>query len=282
LQCGGSKLINPGVAHEAFPRDEPVMCVKFSAMTFNMQFAQRWDSHEPDMAPIHLPATIAFLRKHPHDIYLLQEVEKARPGGEQCQPPPNFNALKSALPGYHSVFAYPKVNPDELPFGIALAIFSRWPITAFEAVDLPPAQVPFEFEGERKQPSHRQLLKAKTMIAGRELTLFNTHLQAFFMIDASSNDHREQRDLVESSLRQADGPALLGGDFNCAPGEAIVEQFDHAGFKTAQNETITWQRRPYVTDHLFFNQGLIPSGCNVIKTDCSDHYPVSCNFTFAR
>jgi len=257
------------------------MSVNFSAMTFNMQFGQRWDPRDPDKAPIHLSGTIDFLRAHPHDIYFFQEVERAQPLGAQVEPPPNFIKLKSAMDGYHAVFAYPKINPDELPFGIALAIFSRWPIIGFEACDLPPAEVAFEFEGQPKRASHRQLLKAKTEIAGRELVLFNTHLQAFFMIGASSNEHRKQRDLVEQSIRETNAPALLAGDFNCTPEEKIVDQFGQAGFRTAQDETITWRRMPYVTDHLFFNRGLIASDCKVIETDCSDHHPVSSTFTFA-
>lgn len=263
-------------------RSNPVMFVKFSVMTFNMQFGQRWDADAPDEAPINLAATMDFLQRHPHDIYLLQEVERALPGGEQVQPPPNFTALKSALPGYDSVFAYPVINPDELPFGIALAIFSRTPMMEFEAMDLPPADVPFEFEGNPKRPSYRQLMKASTRIDGHRLQIFNTHLQAFFMIAATSNDHREQRDLVEAAIRNAGAPAVLGGDFNCAPEENIVEQFDQAGFQTAQHTTITWRRRPYVTDHVFYNSGLIAIDSRVIETDCSDHHAVSSTFTFAH
>lgn len=249
-------------------------------MTFNMQFGQRWDAVEPNKAPINLQDTIDFLKSHPHDIILLQEVEQARPGGEQIQPPPNFTRLQNALEGYHGVFAYPRINPDELPFGIALAVFSRSPISEFSACELPPANVKFHFDGKPKMPSHRQLLRARTVIHGHSLQIFNTHLQAFFMIDATSNDHREQRDLVEQSIRRATGPAILGGDFNCSPEEKVVEQFAEAGFQTAQTDSVTWRLRPYVTDHLFFNNGLRLIEAKVIDTDCSDHRPVSASFDF--
>lgn len=257
------------------------MTVKFSALTFNMQFGQSWEADEPDKAPIVLEDTIAFLEEAGADIVFLQEVEQARPGGEQIWPPPNFMRLKAALHGYHSVFAYPRVNPDELPFGVALAIFAKTPLTDFRAQDLPPAPIDFEFGGKVVKPSHRQLISTRTAIAGRTLTLFNTHLQAFFMIKGSSDDHSEQRDLVEAAIRAAEGPVLLAGDFNCAPEEGLVPQMQAAGFRTAQNSEPTWRRMPYVMDHLFFNAGLRADHAEVVPTLCSDHHAVRADFRLA-
>jgi endonuclease/exonuclease/phosphatase family metal-dependent hydrolase len=255
--------------------------VKFSALTFNMQFGQGWDADEPDKAPIVLDDTIAFIEHADADLVFLQEVEQARPGGEQVWPPPNFMRLKAALHGYHSVFAYPKVNPDELPFGVALAIFAKTPLVDFRAQDLPPAPIEFEFEGKKVTPSHRQLISAKTQIAGRTIQLFNTHLQAFFMINGTSDTHPEQRNLIEAAIRAAHGPVLLAGDFNSAPDESLVKQFSAAGLRTAQAVEPTWRRRPYVMDHLFFNAGLKVEHAEVLPTLCSDHHAVRANFRIA-
>ncbi len=246
-----------------------------------MQFGQAWNADEPDAAPIAPEDSIAFLEEANADILFLQEVEQARPGGEQLWPPPNFMRLKAALHGYHSVFAYPKVNPDELPFGIALAIFAKMPLTDFRARDLPPAPIAFDFQGRTVKPSHRQLISAKAQIAGRPITLFNTHLQAFFMINGSSDEHREQRDLVEAAIRDTEGAALLAGDFNCAPDEHLVAQFQAAGFRTAQNSEPTWRRMPYTMDHLFYNAGLKADHVEVIPTLCSDHHAVRADFRIA-
>ncbi len=251
-------------------------------MTFNMQFGQAWDPVDPCAAPVVLEDTIAFLQANPHDVIFLQEVEQAQHGGVQPWPPPNFMRIKEELGEYHSVFAYPKVNPDELPFGIALAILSRTPLVDFLTYDLPPAPVMFEFEGRMKSPSYRQLIQASTTIAGRPLQLLNAHLQAFFMINSSSNAHREQRDLVEKALRETAGPTLLAGDFNSAPDEDVVGQYGSAGFRTAQDSEITWRLRPYVTDHLFYNAGVKVEAVDVIHTLCSDHHAVSANFRFAQ
>jgi endonuclease/exonuclease/phosphatase family metal-dependent hydrolase len=255
--------------------------VKFSALTFNMQFGQAWDAAEPDKAPIVLEDTIAFLEEADADIMFLQEVERALPGGEQLWPPPNFMRLKEALHGYHSVFAYPKVNADELPFGVALAIFAKTPLVDFRAQDLPPAPIEFEFDGKVVTPSYRQLISAKTTIAGRTIQLFNTHLQAFFMIKGNSDQHRDQRNLIEAAVRRAEGPVLMGGDFNCTPEEGLIPQMEGAGLRTAQNSEPTWRRMPYVMDHLFFNSGLKAEKAEVVTTLCSDHQAVRADFRIA-
>jgi endonuclease/exonuclease/phosphatase family metal-dependent hydrolase len=256
--------------------------VKFSAMTFNMQFGQAWDPDEPLRAPVRLDDTIAFLQDNPHDIYLLQEVERARPGGEQVDPPPNFTRIAAALDSHHSAFAYPRVNYDELPFGIALAIFSRTPLVDFQNIDLPAAPITFEFEGRQCSASPRQLVTARTKIAGRSIQLMNTHLQAFFMIGSTSTDHPEQRDGVDAALRASNEPTLCGGDFNCAPTEHLVEQYRAAGYETAQDSEITWRHQPFITDHLFFNSGLRVTRSEVIPTVCSDHHAVSADFRVDR
>lgn len=255
--------------------------MKFTALTFNMQFGQSWDPTDPDNAPVVLDDTIEFISSFDADIIFLQEVEQARPGGEQIWPPPNFMALKHGLTGYHSVFAYPKVNPDELPFGIALAIFAKAPLTDFVASDLPPAPIEFEFEGRKVCPSHRQLISAKVRLGVHTLNLFNTHLQAFFMINGSSDDHREQRDLVLNAVRGVDGPVLLAGDFNCSPEETLVQQFAEAGLRTAQNEEPTWRRMPYVMDHFFLNNRLRVEHVEVVPTLCSDHHALFGRFRIA-
>lgn len=252
----------------------------FSALTFNMQNGEIWDEGNPDSATVDLDATVAYLREQNPDLIFLQEVERGHEGGAQVQPPPNYEYLKSRLPGYDSVFGYPLPNPLELPFGLALAIFSKTPLTGFFRFDLPPGEVTFEFGGVERKPSHRLLIGAETEIEGRRLNLLNTHLQAFFMIRASSNTFCTQRNLVETNLRDQEGPTLLAGDFNCAPGETTIGQFADAGFSPSQTETVTWRRKPFVVDHIFYNNHLRLENCQVIPTLASDHHGVRSEFSF--
>jgi len=100
----------------------------FKILQLNMQYGQAWDDADPDHAPIDLGLTLEEIRSHGADIVLLQEVELARPGGAQANPPPNYTQLRAGLNGYDGYFAYPRADPRELPFGIGLAILSKTPL----------------------------------------------------------------------------------------------------------------------------------------------------------
>jgi endonuclease/exonuclease/phosphatase family metal-dependent hydrolase len=250
----------------------------FSALTFNMQNGENWDEGNP--GAVDLNATVSFLRAQNADLIFLQEVERGFEGGAQIQPPPNYEYLRAQLADYHSVFGYPLPNPLELPFGLGLAIFSKSPLDRFFRLDLPPGDVAFEFGGVKRHPSHRLLIGAETQIEGRRLNLLNTHLQAFFMISASSDTYCSQRNIVESRLRHENDATLLAGDFNCAPGETLINQFISAGFTPSQTEAVTWRRKPFVVDHIFYNKYLRLERCEVIPTLCSDHHAVRSEFSF--
>lgn len=252
----------------------------FSTLTFNMQNGQPWDEADPDNAAIDLEQTADFLIRQDADVIFLQEVEQGFDGGRQIDPPPHYGFLKRNLKGYDSVFDYPVANRTEIPFGLGLAIFSKTKLREFQKTDLPAAEVEFEFGGVRRKPSHRLLISAGTVIQGRNVRLLNTHLQAFFMLGATSAEHSAQRDLLEAELRCQQGPAILAGDLNSAPGEGIVEQFELAGFRTAQNSEPTWRRKPYVLDHLFYNTPLRVESHAVIPTPASDHHAVRAEFSF--
>ncbi len=253
----------------------------FRVLQFNMQFGQGWDDHDPDNAPVDLERTIAEIRAQDADLVFLQEVEKALPGGRQVQPPPNYTRLRAALDGYDSAFAYPRADERELPFGLGLAIFSKTPLTGVFQEDIPSPPVRFDFFGEEKTPTDRVLLGARTQIAGREVSLLNTHLLAFFMLKTNSEEHPQQRAQIERHLRAATGPALLCGDFNVRNHHSLAAQFREAGFETVQTDEITWRRMPFVLDHIFHNAPLRCERRAVIPTPASDHHLLVADFSFA-
>lgn len=254
----------------------------FKVLQFNMQFGQTWDDADPDRAPIDLGQAIAEIRGHDADIVLLQEVEQGRPGGKQDDPPPNYTRLRRELKGYDSYFSYPKADPRELPFGIGLAIFSKTPLRDARRRDLPSPPVEFEFKGRKTTPTDRLLIGANTTIDGHDLRVFNTHLLAFFMINAETQDHPGQRRLVIDSLRESDGPTLLGGDFNVMSHQALSRQFGAAGYRTVQNEQPTWRRDPYILDHIFYSRHMRLLRHAVKPTRASDHHVVLGEFEFAE
>jgi len=252
----------------------------FTALTFNMQNGQVWDEQSPDHAAVRLEDTLAFLQEQSPDVIFLQEVERGHDGGRQVEPPPHYEWLKARLAGYDSVFGYPIPNPVEIPFGLGLAIFSRTPLRHFRRVDLAPADITFEYNGVPRKPSYRLLIQAETEIEGRTLQLLNTHLQAFFMIRASSNEHMAQRNTVADLLARCHNPALFAGDLNSAPGETVVEQFEGLGFRACQKTEITWRRMPFVLDHILYRGPLRLERTEVIPTLASDHHAVKSTFSF--
>lgn len=253
----------------------------FRVLQFNMQFGQGWDPAAPDDAPVAIEASVAEIRRHDADVILLQEVERALPGGAQQSPPPNYTRLQQALAGYHGWFSYPKADPRELPFGIGLALFSRAPLRDLQRIDIASPAVEFEFQGRRTTPTDRLLIGARTMLLGREVQLFNTHLLAFFMLGTTSTAHPWQRRIIADLLANAgDRPTLLAGDFNVSRHEALVAQFAAAGFATVQQAEVTWRRRPYVLDHIFHNAPLRPVGHSVVPTLASDHHALVADFEF--
>ncbi|MDE2117025.1 MAG: endonuclease/exonuclease/phosphatase family protein [Betaproteobacteria bacterium] len=252
----------------------------FKILQFNMQFGQSWDDADPDHAPVNLELTISEILSHDADVVMLQEVEHALPGGVQLHPPPNYTRLSAALKGYHSHFSYPKADPRELPFGIGLAIFSKTPLRDAFRYDLPSSPIMFEFQGEKRTPTDRLLIGAKTTLAGRELQLLNTHLLAYFMLKSSSESHIEQRQLVVELLRRSDGPTLLSGDFNVSKYDSLVRQFAETGYQTVQTKEATWRRHPYVLDHIFYSRHLHPVRYTVKHTNASDHHILVAEFEF--
>lgn len=253
---------------------------RFKVIQLNMQFGQVWNEADPDNAPIDVARTIAELRTHDADIILLQEVERGQVGGAQIEPPPNCTKLRQALKGYDCFFSYPKVDPRELPFGIGLAIFSKTPLRDTMRRDLPSPPVEFEFEGRRTTPTDRLLIGVTTTVGGRDLRILNTHLLALFMINANSQDYPMQRRRVLEILNASKGPTVLGGDFNAANHDALLQQFATAGYKTVQSERATWRREPLVLDHIFYSRQLRSVRHAVKPTTASDHHVLVVEFEY--
>ena len=259
------------------------MSRSFKILQFNMQFGQPWDDAYPDHVPVNLQKATEEIRSHQADIIMLQEVEQTLPGGSQAQPPPHYTQLRREFPEYDSYFRYPKPDARELPFGIGLAIFAKTPLTDQIVVNLPSPPVEFDFFGEKRTPTDRLLIGVTTLIQGRKVRLFNTHLLAFFMLNSSSETHLDQRNLVEEQLRaSATMPTLLTGDFNVSKHESLTHQFAAAGYLTVQSTEVTWRRRPYVLDHIFYNDWLKPVQWAVRPTPASDHHTLVAEFEFVR
>lgn len=258
------------------------MSGRFKVLQFNMQYGQIWSDSYPDHAPVRLSLAIKEIQSHDADIVMLQEVERAQPNGVQPEIPANYSELKRALSDYDSYFSRPKADPRELPFGIGLAIFSKTPLREMLRIDLPSPPIEFDFLGEKRTPTDRLLIGATTTLGGREVRLLNTHLLAFFMLQ-TGEEHQGQRELIVEQLKaDRDQPTVLAGDFNVSKHDRLIEQFGEVGFQTVQSRERTWRRRPFVLDHIFYNDWLRPTAHSVQPTPASDHHTVTAEFEFTR
>ncbi len=144
----------------------------------------------PDDTTVNLEGTVAFLREQDADVVFLQEVEQGYEGGKQQDPPPHYTYLKEALP--KMTILYLAIRWKILwrfPSAWAWLFSPKRRCRNFFRVDLPPAEISFEYGGIARNPSNRLLIGAETDIEGNSVRLLNTHLRAFFMIGATSNDH---------------------------------------------------------------------------------------------
>jgi len=258
------------------------MSARFKVLQFNMQYGQIWSDSYPDHAPVRIEATIAEILSHDADLVMLQEVELAMPGGLQLEQPPNYTELKRALVDYEGYFSYPKADPRELPFGVGLAIFSKTPLRDVMRLDLPSPPIEFDFYGKTRTPTDRLLVGATTSVGGREIRVYNTHLLAFFMLN-TSEEHQGQRELVAKELgASVDLPTVLAGDFNVSKHDRLIEQFSEIGYNTVQATERTWRRRPFVLDHIFYNDWIRCVSHAVQPTPASDHHALSAVFEFTR
>ena len=147
-------------------------------------------------------------------------------------------------------------------------------------LELPSPPIAFDFFGKTTTPTDRLLIGARTRVLDREVQLLNTHLLAFFMLGTSSTMNPFQRNLVAERLAGITGPALLTGDFNVSKHSALVSQFAAQGFATVQDKEVTWRRRPFVLDHIFYNAPLRCVGHRVVPTPASDHHALVADFEF--
>lgn len=242
-------------------------------LQFNIQFGCPYPDDD-GAGQSDVAAIARQIRTWSPDIVFFQEVERARDGGGQIQPPPNYETLKRELPEYDSYFAYPPEDSQELPFGIGVAIFSKFPLLAPFQQILPAPDFSFEFNGSVRRPTRRILIGADIEIAGTRIRLLNTHLQAFFIVGRKVMDFPEQRQVVGQQVQQSPYPVILAGDFNSAPEEDTVDFFEGQGLQTAQKQTVTWHRMPYVLDHVFFSDSLTCRGHEVVASNLSDHLPL--------
>lgn len=250
---------------------------RISTLSLNMQNGQFWDPDNPDDCGIRIQDTIDFLLERDADIIFLQEVEFPSGDYPDTDHHPNYDKLSQALSNYDSYFSLPLTNHPQLPFGIGLAIFSKFPLMDSTHIVLPAEDIEIDYQSRRWHLADRSLIRADINLDGHRIRLLNTHLQAYFVIGRNADDHPDQRDEVKHQvvLGYAEcGEVLLAGDFNCAPGEHSINSLMETGLISANPGVVTWRRLPYSLDHIMYSRGFNLESFEAVDNTISDHLPV--------
>lgn len=189
--------------------------------------------------------------------------------------------------------------PPSLHFGRVLsgqAVLSRWPILSTERIVLPkPKSKPFYYNAFYLD---RLIQVVKIKIVGRDLIIFNVHLDA---IDRETREGQAKRLLDIYRSYKDDYPVLLIGDFNSIPPDASRKKdfpdepdtdftndrtiqffLEDPGLKAADINTFTFPTDSPTRklDYIFYTHDKI----QLIKVfvpniDSSDHLPTVMQFS---
>ncbi|MCP4215126.1 MAG: hypothetical protein GY765_10735 [bacterium] len=188
--------------------------------------------------------------------------------------------------------------PPSVHFGRMLsgqAILSRWPIMETKRhVLCKPAGNPFYYN---KFYLDRLLQVVKINMDGRELVIFNLHLEAF---DLAARELQARRVMEVYKTYSQRFPVLVVGDFNSVPPQAVKSGYvdePEADFKGDRSIELFLEERslsavdlqtftyPSDTptrklDYIFYNDQLELVESLVLPLDSSDHLPLLARFRF--
>ncbi|MGW1281249.1 endonuclease/exonuclease/phosphatase family protein [Streptomyces tsukubensis] len=162
-----------------------------------------------------------YLRRYDADVYLLQEYQNAR--GDRPVPIDDLARIRAAFPGY-------RIATEG-----GFLTLSRHPVTLTRA--LRPAGLPAPATDWPDYWDVR-VLRTDIRVAGRTLSLYNTHLPDLLNVDRNpltpsyyhevgSHAHRRLLHLraLRADLDANDNPVVLGGDLNVLPGSEDLRWF---------------------------------------------------------
>lgn len=184
------------------------------------------------------------------DLLLLQEINAE-----------GVDRIASEL--HYNYIYYPTVFSRRRQGEYGIAILSKWPLTDPERILLPnwlPSWV-----------ENRFAEKAVAIVNGKNITVYNTHLDLAWM--------EPQGKFLTSEMDKQDSPIILGGDFNTwrpwsityledlMKGVGLLRLTKESGY------TFEVSGLKFTLDHIFSEELDYTSGV-YRQTNASDHYPV--------
>jgi endonuclease/exonuclease/phosphatase family metal-dependent hydrolase len=240
-------------------------------VTFNILNGRSPDRHEMD-----IPSYADAVKSLDADVLALQEVDRFQPRSGRADltavaaeatgaDEHLFVASLAGTPGATWTAATGEEQPDSAAYGIAL--LSRYPVTAWETVRLPPVPVPapVRHPGQRVpslvRDEPRVAVAAVVSTPMGTMTIANTHLSFVRWWNG------RQLRLLMRSLAQLPRPLLLTGDLNMGPDRATAA----TGLASvADHLTFPWDAPRVQLDHLLADPPL-RARTSVRRLPVSDH-----------
>ncbi|NDL56826.1 endonuclease/exonuclease/phosphatase family protein [Phytoactinopolyspora mesophila] len=156
-------------------------------------------------------------------------------------------------------------NPGEPRRQYGTAILSNAPILEWDNTDLP------RYEGHEQ----RGLLRARIVVRGVPLQVYNTHLQ-----HNDADERMEQVEAIKGLIGTPDDSVILLGDLNARPDapeiaailENLVDTWEDAGLGDGYTYPSDGPDRRI--DYVLRSDDVITRTAAVVATDASDHLPV--------
>jgi len=230
-----------------------------------------------------------FIKKQEPDILCLQEYYTSKQKGER----------QSDISRQLSQFAYSDIYYTTDPAnksGFGIATYSRFPV-------LKRSRIPFN-------STYNAAMYTDHLILDDTVRVFNVHLQSikfrednYAFLDTAklkySNEQMqeiknigshlrsafilraEQATMIANYIRESPHPVIVMGDFDDTPQsyayrkikKGLQDAFRRAG--RGFGNTYAGELPSFRIDHIMVGDPLIPYQFKRIKTDCSDHFPIS-------
>ena len=249
-------------AEAAQPRD-------LTVMSFNIHHGGGTDG------VVDLERIADVVRANHIDVVAMQEVDRHYSARSGWADEPAV--LAKAL-GYHVVFA-PNIDQDPPTPGkpriqYGTAILSRYPILNSSNTLL--------FRSPDQE--QRGLLRADIEVRGVQVSVFDTHLEAY-----STIDRQTQAQQVAAMVGGA-RPSILMGDLNAEPDapelQPLFAALTDAWPAVGTGPELTYPAEGPVKriDYVLTGPGAQPRQCTVVTTNpvAADHLPVACQVTVSR
>ncbi|WP_209124740.1 endonuclease/exonuclease/phosphatase family protein [Alkalihalobacillus sp. BA299] len=214
--------------------------------SYNIRYGKGLDNR------VDLNRTIDTLRSIDADIISLQEIERYSVRSKFTD---QVKLIADELE-MNAVF-YPSISYPGIYYGNA--ILSRFPIESTERIPL-----------INKREARSAILSKIQLSNTQSINVINTHL------GLDQDERLKAIETIYHKLDQLKDPIILTGDLNSLPIKQEYKTWDPYLKKSNKGKPIqTYYSQDWQVDYIFHSKEFLVRETNVMKSDASDHYPVT-------